>query len=108
MPLLLDDVDDTIDILLADLLAGSLDHDTDDRLGAALADQDAAGGAKLFADFGDSCLDVGVILSVRLAVDTNILQDLRVVGFSLASMTSIILREVRMPSPVVAYFVKMI
>ena len=117
MPLRLDNVDDTVDILLADLLRGSFDHDADDRLGTALTDQDTAGGAELFADFGDRGLDVGVVLGVGFALDADVLQDLRVeldraasslIGFSLASMTSIILREVRMPSPVVAYFVKMI
>ena len=78
MPLLLDLPDDLVHVLLADLVAGGLDHHADDRLGAALAHQDAAVVAQRLGHLLHGGLHVRVVLRVRLALHAHVLQNLRV------------------------------
>ena len=78
MSLGLDDLDHAVDVLFADLFRAGLDHHADDRLGAALAHEDAAGVAELLGDLCDRGLHVGVVLRLGLGLDAHVLEHLRV------------------------------
>ena len=67
-----------IHIFLALFMRWSLYHDTNQRLCAALAHQDATIVAEEVRHLADLCLYVRIILRFRLAVHAHILQYLRI------------------------------
>ena len=111
-------VDHFINILLACIVVRCFHHNTNHRLSAGLTHQNTAGIAQSLSNFRHCFLHCRIILSSLLISYTDILQHLRIdilsgaasslIGFFFASMTSIIFRLVRMPSPVLAYLEKMI
>lgn len=74
--LVLDDLHDLRDVLLAGIVVGSLHHHTHDRLRARLAHQNTTGIAQCFSHSLDCLLHRRVVLCSFLVSYTDILQNL--------------------------------
>ena len=78
MALGLDNVDNGINVLLADLFTSGLDHYADNRFGTALTDQDTAAVTEFFRYLCNRSLNVRVVLRFGLTLNTDVLEDLRI------------------------------
>ena len=75
-----DYVDDLVNVLFAEVVGFGFHHDADHRLGAGFADKDTAGVAEGLGYLRYSCLYVRIVLCVRLTLNANVLENLRVIN----------------------------